>query len=369
MSGFGAGDLTVPLAILAGALAGGGVFLLLLIVVRGVRPRPGRSSRRSREELLRTLTTRTGTAVIVGVTALILTRWPVAGIGSGLLVLGWNTFGGGAADERRAMARLEALAAWTESLRDTIAGAVGLEQAIPSSLRAVAPVLQPHVRTLVDRLHTRVPLADALRRFGDDLDDPSADLVVAALILNARLRGPGLRDMLGALAASSRAELDMRRRVEANRRTTRRSVQIVVGVSVGTALLLAVFNRSYVATYDSVTGQLVLAVVVGLFALGFLWLRRLARYEMPQRFLTSAETGRAGVPGVPAEVPETVARWQGPPVPGAADAGPGPRLGPASRPGPGAGSGAGWGPAAGQGSGSGSGPAAGPDPSANGGPR
>ena len=29
------------------------------------------------------------------------------------------------------MARLEALATWTESLRDTIAGAVGLEQAIP----------------------------------------------------------------------------------------------------------------------------------------------------------------------------------------------------------------------------------------------
>lgn len=344
-----AGDLTVPLAILAGALTGGGVFLFV-VAIRGVRPRPGRPSGRSREELLRTLTTRTGLAVIFGVAALVLTRWPVAGIGTGLLVLGWNTFGGGAADERRAMARLEALAAWTESLRDTIAGAVGLEQAIPSSLRAVAPVLQPHVRTLVDRLHTRVPLADALRRFGDDLDDPSADLVVAALILNARLRGPGLRDMLGALATSARAELDMRRRVEANRRTTRRSVQIVVGVSVGTALLLAVFNRSYVATYDSVTGQLVLAVVVGLFALGFLWLRRLARYEMPQRFLTSAETDRPGVPG---EVPETVARWQGRPgaVPAAGSLGvlrppPGARPAPGAAPVPGSGPVTGAGPAA-----------------------
>jgi Flp pilus assembly protein TadB len=116
---------------------------------------------------------------------------------------------------------------------------------------------------------------------------------VAALILNARLRGPGLREMLGALATSARAELDMRRRVEANRRTTRRSVQIVVGVSVGTALLLSIFNRSYVRSYDSLTGQVVLAIVVGLFGLGFIWLRRLAKYEMPRRFLASADFGEA----------------------------------------------------------------------------
>jgi Flp pilus assembly protein TadB len=286
-----------PFAIIAGAMAGGGLFLFGL-ALRGVRPRPGRPGR-NHAELVRTLTTRTAVAVIAGTAVLVVTRWPVAGIGAGLLVLGWNTIAGGAGEERRAMARLEALAAWTESLRDTIAGAVGLEQAIPSSLRAVSPVLHPHVGALVDRLHTRVPLADALRRFGDDLNDPSADLVVAALILNARLRGPGLRDMLGALSTSARAELDMRRRVEANRRTTRRSVQIVVGVSVGTALLLSVFNRSYVRSYDSFTGQVVLAIVVGLFGLGFIWLRRLAKYEMPERFLASADSGEAPDGGNP----------------------------------------------------------------------
>lgn len=286
-------DSTTLLALMAGALSGGGL-LLLVVAIRGVRPRPGRPSGRSREDLIRTLTTRTAVSIIGGVLVLVVTRWPVAALGAGMLILAWNSIAGGAAEERRAMVRLEALAAWTESLRDTIAGAVGLEQAIPASLRAVSPVLHPSLRTLVDRLHTRMPLADALRRFGDDLNDPSADLVIAALILNARLRGPGLRDMLGALATSARAELDMRRRVEANRRTTRRSVQIVVGVSVGTALLLAVFNHSYVSAYDSVTGQLVLSLVVGLFALGFLWLRRLAKYEMPRRFLPSADKGAPG---------------------------------------------------------------------------
>ena len=181
----------------------------------------------------------------LGALTLLATRWVVAAIGVALLALGWRSLGG-ASSERRAIARLEGLAAWTESLRDTIAGAVGLEQAIPSSLRAAAPSLREPLTRLVDRLHTRMPMPDALRRFADDLDDPGADLIIAALIINARLRGPGLRDLLGGLSTSVREELDMRRKINADRRATRRSVQIVVIVAVAVALLLGIFNHGYV---------------------------------------------------------------------------------------------------------------------------
>jgi len=305
------GDTLTLTAVLSGAMVGGGV-LLFVVALRGLPSRPGAAQgKRSREDMVRSLTTRGAIAVIVGALMLIVTRWPVAAVGGALLTLGWRGIAGGAAEERKAMARLEALAAWTESLRDTIAGAVGLEQAIPSSLRAAAPALQPPLRTLVDRLHTRMPMPDALRRFADELNDPSADLVIGALILNAKLRGPGLRDMLGALATSARAELDMRRRVEANRRTTRFSVLVVVCVSFGVSLLLAIANRSYVRPYDGFLGQIVLTVVVGLYALGFIRLRRLAKFEMPQRFLgTAAAVATGPPPGVPGEVPATVAAWQ-----------------------------------------------------------
>jgi Flp pilus assembly protein TadB len=210
------------------------------------------------------------------------TGWIVAGVGVGLLVLGWRSLGG-AVSERRTVARLEGLAVWTESLRDTIAGAVGLEQAIPASLRVAAPTIRRPLENLVDRLHTRVPMADALRRFADELNDPSADLIIAALIINARLRGPGLRDLLGALSGSVREELDMRRKVSAERRSTRRSVQIVVAISVGLALGMAFFNHSYVQVYDSPAGQLVLVFVVALYAAGFIWLRKLANFDPPER--------------------------------------------------------------------------------------
>jgi Flp pilus assembly protein TadB len=293
------------LAILIGAVTGGGLFLLV-IALRGlpVRPKrqgPGRFERQVRE----LLSVRGGIALVVGILVLVATRWVVAGVGIALLVYSWRSLGG-AASERKTMARLESLATWTESLRDTIAGAVGLEQAIPSSIRVADVSLREPLTKLVDRLHTRVPMHVALRRFADDLDDPSADMIIAALIINSRLRGPGLRALLGALAVSVREELDMRRKVNAGRRSTRRSVQIVVGVSVGMAVGLAVLDHAFLSPYDGVSGQFVLVIIGAIYAAGILWLRRLATFESPQRLL-----GTAGAAAVPATEPEAVAAWRG----------------------------------------------------------
>jgi len=204
----------------------------------------------------------------------------------------WPLLFGGAKQEKLAAAKIEALATWAESLRDTIAGAVGLEQAIPATVYAAAPVIREDLALLADRMRVRVPLPTALRQFADGLNDPTADLIVSALIMNARLRGPGLRQLLGALADTARSELDMRQRVSASRAGTRRSAQIVVIFSIVVMLGLAVFNRSFVAPYSSVQGQLVLVVVVLLFAVGMLWMRHLAGVQLPRRFLTVA--ARAG---------------------------------------------------------------------------
>jgi Flp pilus assembly protein TadB len=280
------------LAIAAGALAGAGVFLLI-VAVRGVAPNPAAPRRTSLEDRIREVWSLRGlVALLLGALTLLVTRWLVAGVGIAVLCLAWRGLGG-AASERRTMERLEALATWTESLRDTIAGAVGLEQGIPSSLRVAGPSLQAPLTGLVDRLRTRMPMGEALRRFADDLDDPAADLIIAALIINAGLRGPGLRDLLGSLANAVREELDMRRKVFAERKSTRRSVQIVIAVSVGLAVALAIFDHRFLTPYDGVVGQLMLAVVAAVYAAGILWLRKLAKFEAPERLLVAA--GRAEV--------------------------------------------------------------------------
>ena len=131
------------------------------------------------------------------------------------------------------MARVEALAAWTESLRDTIAGAVGLEQAIPASVRAAAPALRPHLDALVDRLRARMPLPDALaalrrrarRPLGRHHRRRAHPQLPAARSRPAR--GAGRAGQVGARGARHAAA------GRGRSASTRRSVQIVVGVTRG----------------------------------------------------------------------------------------------------------------------------------------
>jgi Flp pilus assembly protein TadB len=295
------------LAVVIGAAVGGGLFVLI-IAMRGL---PSKAPSERDGNWFMTLRNdafgvRGLAAIADGLVMLLFTRWIVAAVGIALLTLFWSKLSGGASGERAAIARLEGLATWTESLRDTIAGAVGLEQAIPASLRVASPALREPLIDMVDRLHTRVPMPEALRRFADDLHDPSADLILAALIINARLRGPGLRELLGALSNAVREELDMRRRIEAQRRSTRFSAMFVVGFSVGVAALLALLNHQFVKVYDSFNGQLILLGIAGLYAAGFLWLTRLAKFDVPQRILIGGQP-----PVVPADMPEAVGSWQG----------------------------------------------------------
>jgi Flp pilus assembly protein TadB len=292
-------SLDLLLALLAGAVAGGGVLLLVAACV-GWAPRertgPSFTDRLAPADLGR----RFVLAIGLGTVGLLATGWLVVAIGVGLLGFFATSLFGGASHGRAEVLRLEGLASWTESLRDTIAGAVGLEQAIPASYNAAAPILRPPLALLIDRLHTREPLADALLKFGDDLDDPGADLILAALVLNARLRGPGLRDVLTALSQAAREEMDMRNRIEAGRASTRRSVQIITALTLIVVFGLRFLNPDYVEPYDSFAGQVTLAVVCGVFAAGFLWLRSLSRYDTARRFLDSpagrTAPGRAGVP-------------------------------------------------------------------------
>jgi Flp pilus assembly protein TadB len=283
-------QLRLPLAATAGAVLGLGVVLL----VAGLRGRPRSAAapaRPTRRTLSAATTRRRGRLALGGVAAalvvFVVTQWVVLAVVVGLLVAFWDRLFGGARHEREAIVRVEGLASWIEALRDTIAGAVGLEQAIPATAANAAPSIRPALNLLVDRLRVREPLPDALMRFSDDLDDASADLVVAALVLNARLRGPGLREVLSALAISARDELDVRRRVEGSRRSTRRSVQIVIGVIAVVAGALVVFNGEYVEPYGTVTGQLVLTGVLGAFAAGAFWLRQLSGVAEPERFLVT----------------------------------------------------------------------------------
>ncbi|MDP9073349.1 MAG: pilus assembly protein TadB, partial [Actinomycetota bacterium] len=175
---------------------------------------------------------------------------------------------------------------WTEMLRDTMAAAAGLEQAIFTTAALAPAPIRPEVQGLLTRLQ-RERLSPALASLGEELADPTADLVVSALTLAASGEASELGDLLASLASAARDSATMRLKVEASRARTRTSVRIIVGVTVGMAGLLIVANRGYLTPFDSFTGQVVLLGVFACFGGAMAWLAAMGRYVAPERFLAA----------------------------------------------------------------------------------
>lgn len=280
-------DLLLGLVLACGA----GCLVAIPLVWSGVAVLPhARPRRRTRADaqLVRCLLGGVGAGVLVAIA----TRWVLIAVVVAVLVglAPWLLGAGSAA--RRQMERLEALATWTESLRDTTQAAAGLEQAIPATVDTAPVQIREPLHRLSARLQARVPTPDALHQLADDLDDPLADMVVAALALNATLRGGRLSRVLGELAAAARAELEMRRRIDKPRAALRWQLTGVLVVITAFVTLQKMFMSEYVEPYSTAEGQLVLGLMGAAFVLLLAWMRRLADPPREMRFLASADDVR-----------------------------------------------------------------------------
>jgi tight adherence protein B len=273
------------------AVLGAGFGAGLWLVLRGWRhppPPPPRHGRRAVRAAIERHRTRALAATIAGGAGGVLTGWLV---GACLIAFAsWTLptiLGSGTAHARR-VARIEAIATWAEMLRDTLAAAAGLEQAILASAPVAPTEIHAEITALAVRLEGGHRLATSLRLLADDLADPTADLVLTSLLLAATQQARALADLLGSLAVTARDQATMRMRVEASRARVRTSVRIITGATLGFAALLVVLNRDYLVAYDTVTGQLVLLAIGGLFTVGFLALTKIAAFTEPPRLLALA---------------------------------------------------------------------------------
>jgi tight adherence protein B len=282
--------MTALVALLGIGAAGG--LILLVVGVVGLEPRPAKPRRRrpGKKDLGRLevrLAIAAGVALLVG----LVTRWPVGALLSGGFVVAAPAFFGGRRAAEATIARLEAIAGWTEMLRDTMAAAAGIEHAIVSSARVAPEPIQREVLALAARLDSREPLGPALRAFADQLDDPSADLVIVSLVLAVEQRARHLVDLLGVLATATREEVTMRLRVETARARVRTSARIISLITISLASGLMLFDRGYLRPFGTLVGQLVLLLIGGCFAAAFWWLARMSKVQAAARFLTADGTG------------------------------------------------------------------------------
>lgn len=189
-------------------------------------------------------------------------------------------------DAARRVARIEGIAAWTEMLRDTLSAAAGLQQAILATAPTAPQAIRSEIGDLAARIRRGEQLPRALRELADELADPTADLVLAAVVMACEHPTRNLAALLGELATEAREQVSMRLRVEAGRARIHTSVRVIVATTVVFTTGLLVADRAYLAPYDSPLGQLMLLVVGVLFGLAFWWLARFADLPAPERFLT-----------------------------------------------------------------------------------
>lgn len=261
---------------------------IILGVVVAVVPSTAAPSVRVSRDTARKSGLRAIVALAAGLLVFLVSGWAIPG-----LVVGIGAFwvAGGLLGRDRSssseIARLDALASWIENVRDVLMAGEQPIGAVNSTVASCQPVIRPHVRRLAAGLGRQEPEL-VFRRFADDLDDPVADMVAAGLSIAIR-RGARTVPVLTSLAEQTRQQVDRRRLVEAERAPTRREVQALTLIMSLLILGLLVFGRSeYLDSYDTVSGQIFLAVALGLYAALIVRVQKLAAFPRPSRFLTAA---------------------------------------------------------------------------------
>ncbi|NUK50103.1 type II secretion system F family protein [Streptomyces lunaelactis] len=224
------------------------------------------------------------TAVIVALVVWMWTGWPVHGILAGAAVIGlpYILNPGTAATLR--IERLEALGQWLNHLAGVHQAGISLPQTIRASAKGAPGPIAPNVRALADRLRGGTEAQAAFAHFADELADGVSDHVVLLFQSHAVYKGPGLSDALEALAVTIHQQAADARDIEADRAKVRKSSRMV-SVVICVVVVGCMLNQAWSGWYQSPVGQIVLAVLGGLFAWTLSWLRRIARTKPDPRML------------------------------------------------------------------------------------
>ncbi|WP_150236397.1 type II secretion system F family protein [Nocardiopsis quinghaiensis] len=273
-----------------GLLLGAGAWLLLLLAVQRLPRRKG--PRTLPEGTPRARVLQGTSTVLVGAVVGVITGWPVAGVLAAAGTWWLPRLLGPDHDHTARVAQVEAVAGWAEQIRDLMAGAAGLHQAIAHTVPTAPAPIRADVAHLAEQLQQGVPPEDALHRFATRVNVPTADLVVAALSSAASRHAADLGGLLSSLAQAAREQAAMLVRTAATRARVRTSARIIAATTLALAVALALVNADYLAPYDTGIGQLVLVLIGVLWAVGLVWLSRLARTDLGPRVLAQENQER-----------------------------------------------------------------------------
>lgn len=269
------------------ALCGAGLAAGLLFVVRGLMPsqvRTGSTGAIKAPRLGRHQLLMLGLGLGLGIVGWVLTGWILAMVLAPLAVFGLPYLLGGGKQAQKQIDRLEAVEEWVRLVATRLSSGTSVEQALISSAFSAPAAIQPEVERLSTSIRQGRTTPDAVHLFAAELSSPVGDLVSAELIQASRSRSHGVAQALNQLAEHVSTEVSMHRQIEAERSKPRTTARLVILLTLGAAVLLAMVG-DFMDPYATASGQMVLALIAACFVLAMVWMRRLTTPAPSPRFL------------------------------------------------------------------------------------
>lgn len=217
-----------------------------------------------------------GAAAAVGVATHLLLGWGVVSLIAALLALSAPTVYYVQRHDRRHTSVQIALVEAIGQLRDGIRAGLSVQEALVGLARSGPELLRPEFTALVRELRLG-GMEEAIVAMQGRLADPLFDVVAATLVLNDRLGGRNVSQLLDRLAHATRAELWVQQELRALQARNVLSARIVAAVPLVVLVAIRQVNPGYLAMFNDWSGQMLLAGCLASVALGYggmLWITR-----------------------------------------------------------------------------------------------
>ncbi len=226
----------------------------------------------------------TGAAVVAGGVSQLILGWGVvsllaAGLG-GVTPLAYFI----QRHERRRTEMQTAMVDAIGQLRDAIRTGLSVPEALVGLARGGPAVLRPELTTLVREMRL-MGFESAISAMQERLADPVFDVVATSLLLNDRLGGRNVSQVLDRLAHATRAQLRIYEELRALQARNVLSARIVAAVPLVVLIAIRQVNPTYLSIFDDWSGQVLLAGCLLSIFVGYAGMRWLTRLPTERRVL------------------------------------------------------------------------------------
>jgi hypothetical protein len=134
---------------------------------------------------------------------------------------------------------------------------------------------------MAERLQVEEP-GEVLAAFADEVNDPMAEMLAVSLRFALTRRTAKLADLFDEVARATEEQVRTRRSIEKDRRRLRTAMWSVMIAVTGWLVVIYLLSGSYLAPYDGLRGQAVMALAGGAFAAGLVGLAKMDNIGGPK---------------------------------------------------------------------------------------